>query len=206
MFTGIVQCQGQVVAREARGDGARLAIVAAGAALAGLAPGDSVAVNGCCLTVVELGADRFGADCSKETLALTTLGRLAPGSQVNLERALTLATPLGGHLVAGHVDGVAEVLSLAAAGEGDVAGWTLTLRVPTALLRYVARKGSIAVDGVSLTVNTVSDALFSCTIVPHTHASTVIGGYVRGSQVNLEADLVARYVERLLSLDGATAR
>ncbi len=206
MFTGIVQCLGQVVACDARGEGARLTLGAKADFLDGSVVGDSIAVNGCCLTLVELAADRFSADCSKETLASTTLGRLAPGSRVNLERALTLATPLGGHLVAGHVDGVAEVLSLAAAGAGDAAGWTLTLRVPAALARYVARKGSIAVDGVSLTVNSVDDAEFSCTIVPHTHANTVFGGYTKGSRVNIEADLVARYVERLLSLDGARAR
>lgn len=200
MFTGIVQCPGRVVAREARGDGARLTLGVDADFLGGSARGDSVAVNGCCLTVVELAADRFSADCSKETLALTTLGQLAAGSRVNLERALTLATPLGGHLVAGHVDGVGEVLSLTAAGRGDAAGWTLALRAPAPLARYLARKGSIAVDGVSLTVNTVADAEFSCTIVPHTHANTVIGGYARGSQVNLEVDLVARYVERLLEV------
>ena len=198
MFTGIVQCLGQVVAREARGDGARLALSADASFLAGSVIGDSIAVNGCCLTLVEIAADRFSADCSKETLALTTLGQLAAGSRVNLERALTLGTPLGGHLMAGHVDGVGVVLELAPAGQGDAAGWRLRLRAPTALARYVARKGSVAVDGVSLTVNRVDGETFDCTIVPHTHAHTVIGGYVKGTRVNLEADLIARYVERLM--------
>jgi riboflavin synthase len=198
MFTGIVQAQGKVAAREARGDGARLMLEIEAAFLAGSARGDSIAVNGCCLTVVELEPTRFSADCSKETLALTTLGALAAGSRVNLERALTLATPLGGHLMAGHVDGVGVVLELAPEGQGDAAGWRLRVRAPTALARYLARKGSVAVDGVSLTVNRVDGETFDCTIVPHTHSNTVIGGYAKGSRVNLEVDLVARYVERLM--------
>ena len=198
MFTGIVQRLGRVVTREARGDGARLMLSADADFLGGSVVGDSIAVNGCCLTVVELTTDRFSADCSKETLALTTLGQLAAGSRVNLERALTLATPLGGHLVAGHVDGVADVLGMDAAGQGDAAGWRLRLRAPALLARYLARKGSVTVDGVSLTVNNVSTAEFDCTIVPHTHANTVIGTYAKGTRVNLEVDLVARYVERLI--------
>ena len=198
MFTGIVQCQGKVVARAARGDGARLTVGAEGGFLDGSAVGDSIAVNGCCLTVVELGADRFSADCSKETLALTTLGTLEPSSRVNLERALTLATPLGGHLVAGHVDGVGVVTDYAPEGKGEAAGWRLRVRAPTALARYLARKGSVAIDGVSLTVNRVDGETFDCTIVPHTHAQTVIEGYAKGTRVNLEADLIARYVERLM--------
>ena len=198
MFTGIVQCLGRVVTREARGDGARLMLSADADFLGGSVVGDSIAVNGCCLTVVELTTDRFSADCSKETLALTTLGQLAAGSRVNLERALTLATPLGGHLVAGHVDGVADVLGMEAAGQGDAAGWRLRLRAPAPLARYLARKGSVTVDGVSLTVNDVSAAEFDCSIVPHTHANTVIGAYAKGSRVNIEVDLVARYVERLI--------
>jgi riboflavin synthase len=198
MFTGIVHGIGKVVAREARGEGARLTLAAEAGFLAGSVIGDSIAVNGCCLTAIELGAERFSADCSKETLALTTLGQLAVGGRVNLERALTLAAPLGGHLMAGHVDGVAEVVGLAPEGQGEAAGWRLTLRAPAALARYLARKGCVAVDGVSLTVNSVEGAEFSCTIVPHTHANTVIGAYAKGSRVNLEADIVARYVERLL--------
>jgi riboflavin synthase len=198
MFTGIVQAQGKVIAREARGEGARLTLGADASFLEGSAIGDSIAVNGCCLTVVELGPDRFSADCSKETLALTTLGQLAVGARVNLERALTLGTPLGGHLMAGHVDGVGEVLGLVAEGEGESAGWRLSVGVPAPLARYLARKGSVAVDGVSLTVNGVEGGAFHCTIVPHTHGNTVIGGYAKGSRVNLEVDLVARYVERLL--------
>jgi riboflavin synthase len=198
MFTGIVQGLGKVESREARGDGARLTLTADAGVLAGCALGDSLAVNGCCLTAVVVSADRFSADCSKETLALTTLGTLAPGSRVNLERALTLGTPLGGHLMAGHVDGVGVVLELAPEGAGEAAGWRLRLRAPTALARYLARKGSVAVDGVSLTVNRVDGETFDCTIVPHTHAHTVIGGYAKGTRVNLEADLIARYIERLM--------
>lgn len=198
MFTGIVQGLGSVAAREARGDGARLTLSVPAGFLAGVAPGDSIAVNGCCLTAVELGADRFGADCSKETLALTTLGALAVGAPVNLEKALALGAPLGGHLVAGHVDGVGEVASFAADGAGAAAGWKLVVRVPSELARYLARKGSVAVDGVSLTVNAADATSFTCAIVPHTLDHTVVGGYRPGTRVNLEVDLVARYVERLL--------
>jgi riboflavin synthase len=198
MFTGIVQALGSVAAREARGDGARLTLAVPAGFLAGVAPGDSIAVNGCCLTAVELGADRFGADCSKETLALTTLGALAPGAPVNLEKALALGAPLGGHLVAGHVDGVGEVVRFAADGAGAAAGWKLVVRVPAVLARYLARKGSVAVDGVSLTVNAADADSFTCAIVPHTLAHTAFGGYRPGTRVNLEVDLVARYVERLL--------
>jgi len=199
MFTGIVQQLGRIASRVAQGEGARLAIATDGAFLAGVAAGDSIAVNGCCLTVAELGAERFAADCSRETLARTTLGELIVGAPVNLEKALTLTTPLGGHLVAGHVDGVGEVLRFAAAGD-DAAGWELVVQVPEALSRYLARKGSIAVDGVSLTVNVAGPREFSCTVVPHTLASTSFRGYRAGARVNLEVDLVARYLERLLEL------
>ena len=199
MFTGIVQGLGSIASRDARGDGARLTLAADAGFLAGSARGDSIAVNGCCLTAVEVAADRFSADCSKETLSGTTLGALAPGSRVNLERALTLGTPLGGHLMAGHVDGVGVVLDLALEGQGEAAGWRLRVRAPTALARYLARKGSVAIDGVSLTVNRVDGESFDCTIVPHTHANTVIGEYAKGTRVNLEADLIARYVERLMT-------
>lgn len=198
MFTGIIQSVGKVVAREARGDGARLTLAAPAGLLAGVSLGDSIAVNGCCLTVVEQAAERFGADCSKETLALTTLGALVDGAPVNLEKALLLGTPLGGHLVAGHVDGVGEVAGFAADGAGAAAGWRLAVRVPPELARYLARKGSVAVDGMSLTVNAADATGFTCTIVPHTLANTVAGRYRPGALVNLEVDLVARYVERLL--------
>ena len=202
MFTGIVQQVGRVAALAPQGDGARLTISAEGGFLASVAPGDSIAVNGCCLTAVELGADRFMADCSRETLALTTLGALGVGARVNLEKALTLGTPLGGHLVAGHVDGVVEVAAFAADGTGSAAGWTLAIALPAGpareLARFIAKKGSITVDGVSLTVNAVDAAGFSCAIVPHTRANTVADGYRAGTRVNLEVDLVARYVDRLL--------
>jgi riboflavin synthase len=206
MFTGIVQQVGTIAAREQRGDGARLDFKAAGGLLAGVAPGDSIAVNGCCLTAIEVGADRFSAECSKETLALTTLGALAVGARVNLETALTLGTPLGGHLVAGHVDGVGEVVAFGADGAGDAAGWRLVVRLADGpadgLARFLARKGSIAVDGVSLTVNAADAGSFTCTVVPHTLAHTVFDGYRVGTRVNLEVDLVARYVERLLEAHG----
>lgn len=202
MFTGIVQQVGRVAALAPHGDGARLTIAAEGGFLVGVARGDSIAVNGCCLTAAELGADCFVADCSRETLALTTLGALGAGVRVNLEKALTLGTPLGGHLVAGHIDGVGEVAAFAADGAGPVAGWTLAIALPAGpsreLARFLARKGSVTVDGVSLTVNAVDAGGFSCAIVPHTRAHTVADSYRPGTRVNLEVDLVARYVERLL--------
>ena len=203
MFTGIVQQVGAIAAIERRGEGARLTVHAAGGFLAGVALGDSIAVNGCCLTAVELGADRFGADCSKETLALTTLGALAPGARVNLERALTLGTPLGGHLVAGHVDGVGEVVRFVPVHES----WELVVRAPRGLAKYFAYKGSVAVNGVSLTVNRIDDTPqgceFSINIIPHTYEVTTLRSLRPGSRVNLEADLIARYVERMLSLERA---
>jgi riboflavin synthase len=197
MFTGIVQALGRIAAREPRGAGLRLQVRAEQGFLAGVARGDSIAVNGCCLTVAEVEGDGFQADLSAETLAVTTLGALGPGALLDLERALTLATPLGGHLVAGHVDGVGEVVAFAAEADG-AGGRRLRVRAPAALARYLARKGSVAVDGVSLTVNAVDGDEFESTIVPHTERSTVIGAYAPGVRVNLEVDLVARYAERLL--------
>ncbi|MDH5254670.1 MAG: riboflavin synthase, partial [Gammaproteobacteria bacterium] len=156
--------------------------------------GDSIAVNGACLTAVEFGPGTFAADVSAETLRVTTLGLLRPGSPVNLEPALTLADPLGGHLVTGHVDGAGEV------AERREEGGTAILRfaLPAALRRYVAKKGSVCIDGVSLTVNDVTDGLVLVTLVPHTLANTIMQHYRIGSRVNVEVDLVARYVERLL--------
>ncbi len=184
MFTGIVEELGRVRARR----GGRFE-VEAGAVLEGLAVGDSVAHNGCCLTVVELGEGWYGVDIVAETLARTNLAELEPGDPVNLERPLRLTDRLGGHLVQGHVDAVGEVVSPAP---------DLRVRIPSALLRYVAEKGSIAVDGCSLTVVEVTGDGFSAAIVPHTAAATTLGSRKVGEGVNVEVDVLAKYVERLL--------
>ncbi|NCT66759.1 MAG: riboflavin synthase [Rhodanobacteraceae bacterium] len=195
MFTGIIQAVGRIVSREARGTDARLVIDAGTLGLADVAPGDSIAVAGVCLTAVELDGTRFAADVSAETLRLTTLGALAAGDPVNLEKALRLADRLGGHLVSGHVDGVGAV----AAVDDDGASQRWTFRAPAALMRYIAVKGSVCVDGTSLTVNTVDGDTFGVTLIPHTLAMTTFGARAPGDAVNLEVDLVARYVERLQS-------
>lgn len=194
MFTGIIQAVGAIRTVTPTASGRRLVIDLGSLASRPFNTGDSIAVNGACLTAVEFGPGTFAADVSAETLRVTTLGLLGPGSPVNLEPALTLAEPLGGHLVTGHVDGVGEV-----AGRHEEGG-TAILRfgVPGALGRYVARKGSVCIDGVSLTVNDVTDNLVLVTLVPHTLASTIMQHYRVGSRVNIEVDLVARYVERLL--------
>jgi riboflavin synthase len=166
-----------------------------------VALGDSIATNGVCLTVVELPGDGYAADVSVETLDFTTLGGLRSGDPVNLEKALTPSSRLGGHLVSGHVDGVGEVLELAQ----DARSWRARLRAPAQLARYIAHKGSICVDGISLTVNAVNGAEFELNIIPQTMEETCFGSYRPGSRVNLEVDLIARYLERLL-LGEAAAR
>ena len=202
MFTGIIEAVGSISALEPRGGDLRLRVQAAGLDLAAAAIGDSIAVNGCCLTAVELSADGFAADVSRESLALTTLGTLERGSRVNLERALTLAKPLGGHLVTGHVDGIGQVESRADDGRSV----RFRIRAPAELSRYLARKGSICVDGVSLTVNEVDGPVFGVNIVPHTLEATVFGSYRAGSRVNLEVDIVARYLERLVGEPGGLSK
>jgi len=195
MFTGIIQTVGQVAAIDRRGADARLHIT--GLPLQGGAIGESIAVSGVCLTAVEFTADGFVADVSGETLACTTLGAWSVGQRVNLERALAVGERLGGHIVSGHVDGVGELVSRQADGRSQ----RFTLRAPAALARYIAAKGSITVDGVSLTVNTVSGAEFGVNIVPHTLTHTSLDALRAGSRVNLEVDLLARYLERLLGRD-----
>lgn len=194
MFTGIIQAVGEIVAVESVGGDARLRIDTGVLDLAGAGLGDSIAVNGVCLTAVEFSPGGFVADVSQETLSLTTLGNARQGSRVNLEPALTLATPLGGHLVSGHVDGIGRLLSM----DPDARSTRMEFEVPIELSRYVARKGSITIDGTSLTVNAVEGEKFSVNIVPHTLERTIMGGYTAGAHVNLEVDLVARYLERLL--------
>jgi riboflavin synthase len=194
MFTGIVQRVGTVLALEQRGGDARLRVEVGDLAAQRLALGASIAVSGVCLTVVEPSGDAVSFDVSRETLALTTLGRLATGGRVNLEPALTLTDPLGGHLVTGHVDGLGEVVAI----EADARSVRMVFRVPATLRRYVARKGSLCVDGVSLTVNELTAGGASVNVVPHTLSGTIMGDYAVGTAVNIEVDLVARYLERLL--------
>ncbi|MGB5451927.1 MAG: riboflavin synthase [Sedimenticolaceae bacterium] len=194
MFTGIIEAVGQVAELRQRGGDVRLQVRTGKLDLGDVAQGDSIAVNGVCLTAVELPGDGFVADVSRETLSLTSLGQLEPGSRVNLEKALTLATRLGGHLVSGHVDGLGCVIER----HDDARSVRFTIEAPPDLARYIAHKGSITVDGVSLTVNAVNGRRFELNIVPHTLQETIMGGYAAGRRVNLEVDLVARYLERLL--------
>ena len=195
MFTGIVQDVGQVTAREMRGVDARLVITTRNFDLTDTVVGDSISVQGVCLTVVSLAGDAFAADVSHETLSLTTLGELQVGAPVNLEPALRAGDRLGGHLVSGHVDGVAQVS--ATSHDGD--SLRVKITVPAELARYIARKGSVTVDGVSLTVNEVEGATFGVNLIPHTQAVTTLGRLQSGIRVNLEVDQMARYAERLLS-------
>jgi riboflavin synthase len=194
MFTGLVQSVGRLAAREPRGGDLRLRIAAGALDASDLQLGESIAVNGVCLTVVGFDAEGFEADVSNETLALTTLGSLRPGAPLNLERALLPTTRLGGHLVAGHVDGLGTVASIA--DDGRSQRWRFA--APAPLLRYVATKGSICVDGVSLTVNAVDATGFEVNLVPHTLEHTAFAATPPGAPVNLEVDLIARYAERLL--------
>ena len=194
MFTGIVQDVGRVLLRESRGGDVRLTIACERLDLTSMQVGDSLCVQGCCLTAVELDRSSFAADVSRETLALTTLGDLEPGAQVNLEPALRAGDPLGGHLVSGHIDGVAQVTDV----RSDARSRRLTIETSAALARYLAPKGSVAVDGVSLTINTVAGASFGVNIIPHTRSSTTLGQLAVGSRVNLEVDQLARYIHRLM--------
>jgi riboflavin synthase len=195
MFTGIVQDTGKVESLTPRGGDIRLAIRVSRLDLARTAIGDSICVQGCCVTAVALNGQVFEADLSRETLALTTLGSLAVGTAVNLEPALRAGDALGGHLVSGHVDGVATVVSKTT----DARSTRVVIEAPPELARYIARKGSVAVDGVSLTVNEVEGIRFGVNLIPHTGDVTTLGSLLPGSRVNLEIDQVARYVERLLT-------
>ena len=194
MFTGIIQDVGRVQARELRGGDLRLVIACQRLDLTAARIGDSLCVQGCCLTITELKPPAFTADISRETLAVTTLGDLEPGGLVNLEPALRAGDPLGGHLVSGHIDGVAKVTEV----RSDARSQRLTIETGTALARFLAPKGSVAVDGVSLTVNSVEGASFGVNIIPHTQSNTTLGQLSVGARVNLEVDQLARYVARLL--------
>jgi riboflavin synthase len=197
MFTGIVRAVGRIGTVEAKGDGLRLVVDPGMEMGSEVAIGDSVALNGCCLTVVAIADSTLAFDVSAETLRCTT--GLDRAGDVNVELSLRLADRLGGHLVAGHVDGVGTVVQFAPVA-GDAGGsWHLEIDAPTGLARYIAPKGSIAVQGVSLTVNGVDGARFHVNLIPHTLAVTTLGALETGARVNLEVDLVARYVERLAS-------
>ncbi len=202
MFTGIVQAVGKLAASENHHGDKRLLIHTADLDLADVVLGDSIATNGVCLTVVALPGNGFWADVSVETLDYTTLGALKNGSAVNLEKALRASDRLGGHIVSGHVDGVGEIISV----HSDARSIRYRLRAPKELARYIAHKGSVCVDGVSLTVNKVDGAEFELNIVPHTQQKTVFSEYKTGSRVNLEVDVIARYLERLLLGDKAAEK
>ena len=196
MFTGIVQDLGRLVERETRGGDLHLVVAFTQLDDARVRIGDSICVQGCCLTVTARSGSSFAADLSRETLSLTTLGGLAVGAAVNLEPALRAGDVLGGHLVSGHVDGIARVTSV----ETDARSRRLTIGAPPELMRYIARKGSVTVDGVSLTVNEVAGASFAVNIIPHTQAVTTLGALTAAAAVNLEVDQLARYIERLLAV------
>jgi riboflavin synthase len=194
MFTGIVSAKGKISAVDRQDGQARFAIATGELDMAGVQLGDSIAVNGVCLTVIEFDAGSFSADLSRETLDLTTLGKIEADTSVNLERALALGDSLGGHMVTGHVDGVGTVRSVIP----DAGSVRLAIEAPEPLARYVAQKGSVCIDGVSLTVNGVEGAVFNLMIVPHTQVATIIDGYQPGTLVNIEVDMIARYLERLM--------
>lgn len=200
MFTGIIRGIGRIAESSEAGGDRRLTIDLDGLELPALAVGDSVAVNGVCLTVTSCGSGSFCADVSVETLHVTTLGNLDVGARVNLEPALRVGDALDGHFVMGHVDGVGRVRSIAPAARSQ----RLEFELPAALAPYVARKGSIAIDGVSLTVNAVSGDVFEVNIVPHTSEMTIINGYRVGTAVNIEIDMIARYLERLATAENDT--
>lgn len=193
MFTGIVRAVGRIEALNGRDGDVELVVGSGGLDLAAAAVGDSICVAGACLTVTRIQPGAFAADVSRETLSRTTLGSLAVGSRVNLEPALRAGDPLGGHYVTGHVDGLATVVGV----HEDARSWRVVFEVPVELARYVASKGSVTVDGVSLTINEVEGRRFGVNLIPHTREVTTLGDLAPGVSVNLEVDVIARYVERL---------
>lgn len=194
MFTGIIQAIGSVANLQQKDGDSALTVNTGKLDMKDVALGDSIAVNGVCLTVITMTESSFTADVSRETLSLTSLAGISVGSNVNLEKALTLETRLGGHLVSGHVDGLGEVLTRKNDGRSE----HFTIKAPDELAKYIAAKGSITIDGVSLTVNRVDGSNFEINIVPHTLQETIIANYQPGTKINLEVDVVARYLERLI--------
>jgi riboflavin synthase len=201
MFTGIIEELGRVRSVEKRGEGARL-VIEAHQVTAGTSEGDSIAVNGVCLTAIDIGRDSFAADGSRETLQRSTLGLLRPGSRVNLERAVTPNTRLGGHIVQGHVDARGRFLSATEHG----GSWTVRIAYPPEMARYLVFKGSVAVEGISLTVAGLTDEYFEIAVIPKTWVVTNLSHLKSGTEVNLEADIIAKYVERILTVGGTAAK
>ena len=199
MFTGIIQTVGKLVARREQGGDCVLTVAPGSLDQDNIALGDSIAVNGVCLTVVAQRDGNLEFDVSAETLGLTTIGGLQTGASLNLETAATPTTALGGHIVSGHVDGLATIKAITP----DARSFRVEVNVPPALARYLAQKGSVCVDGVSLTINGIGDREFDVNIVPHTMDATIFGSYVAGTIVNLEVDVIARYVERLIDARGS---
>ena len=196
MFTGIIETVGEVVAKELREGDVKLTLEADESYLEAVMLGDSIACNGVCLTVVDRTSNQFMLDVSVETLSLTTIGDWDVGSKVNLEQAMIASSRFGGHIVSGHIDRIGEIIDITE----DARSWRMTVRVPKNIRQYIAKKGSICLDGVSLTINSVEDSEFSVNIVPHTLSHTIIGDYKLNQKVNIEIDTIARYVERLVSL------
>ncbi len=194
MFTGIIQSIGTIADLQPKGGDMALVVNTGKLDMTDVALGDSIAVNGVCLTAIAMTEKSFTADVSRETLSLTSLGALSKGSKVNLEKALTLQTRLGGHMVSGHVDGLGTVDSRHNDGRSE----RFLINAPEDIAKYIATKGSITIDGVSLTVNKVDKASFEINIVPHTLQETIMGDYQAGTKINLEVDVVARYLERLI--------
>lgn len=201
MFTGIIEEVGTVAALEVQPAGARLRIKCS-TVMDDIREGSSVAVNGVCLTAVRIEADSFGADLAPETLKRTNLGDLQAGSLVNLERPLSPTGRLSGHIVQGHVDGTGELLGFEEIGDGN---WWLKIRVPPELDRWLVYKGSVAIDGISLTVATLDSCILGITIIPHTYEMTCLRGYTPGARVNIECDILAKHVDKLMALRSATA-
>lgn len=200
MFTGIIAATGSVARLQQVESEWRLSIEAGKLDMSDVQLGDSIAVNGCCLTVVAMATSSFDADVSNETMRCTTLGKLSTGSRVNLEKAMQASDRFGGHIVSGHVDGVGTLDSMEPEGKSI----RLQFSAPSQIRRYIAAKGSICIDGTSLTVNTVNGNQFTVNIIPHTQEETIIGNYQAGQQVNLEVDIIARYLERLMQNDEVT--
>jgi riboflavin synthase len=194
MFTGIVQATGQIAAITPRGGDIEIVVTSSALDFTNVGIGDSIAVSGCCLTVTKLEGSEFHADASRETLNVTTLGGWRVGTTVNLEKALCAGQALGGHYVTGHVDGIAQVIGL----HTDARSTRMEFEAPGNLTRYIAKKGSACIDGVSLTVNEVDSRMFSVNLIPHTLAVTALKDYRIGTRANLEVDIIARYLERLM--------
>lgn len=202
MFTGIIEAQGKLQALSPNGGDLTLTAQSDQLDFSDVKLGDSIAVNGVCLTVTALGNRSFSADVSRETLSLTSLGQLKPDSKINLEKAMQPSSRFGGHIVSGHVDGLGKVVKLTP----DARSIRIDVQAPDELAKYIAHKGSITVDGISLTVNSVNGSVLSLNIIPHTAEITTIGDWQTGSLVNLEVDVIARYLERLLLGDKAAAK